>query len=203
MRRAFETTKFRVPAFVYSEADDAESGHRSDLAERGIPALIRHLAELGHRSFVHVAGPETWSPSRNRRLAYETTVQHDGFSSAGILHGNWSAKSAYDAVSQLPELPAATAYVAANDQMALGVMLALKERGLRIPEDVSVVGIDDIPEAAYFDPPLTTVRIDFESRGRHSLLTLLARIEKTPPPALDIAPAELMIRRSSGPAPAR
>ena len=133
--------------------------------------------------------------------AFEATVRREGLRSAGVLIGDWSAKSGYDTLARLPELPAATAYVAANDQMALGAMLAIKERGLRIPEDVSVVGIDDIPEAAYFDPPLTTLRIDFESRGRHSLLTLLATIEGTGLPALEIAPAELVIRRSSGPAP--
>jgi DNA-binding LacI/PurR family transcriptional regulator len=201
MRRAFETTKFRVPAYVYSEADDAESGHRSDIAERGIPTLLRHLADLGHRSFVHIAGPETWSPSRNRLLAFETTVRREGLHSDGVLFGDWSAKSGYQAVSALPALPEATAYVASNDQMALGVMLALKERGLRIPDDVSVVGIDDIPEAAYFDPPLTTLRLDFESRGRQSVHALLARIERRESPELGISPAELVVRRSSGPAP--
>ncbi|MFC0680510.1 LacI family DNA-binding transcriptional regulator [Lysobacter korlensis] len=202
MRRAFETTNFRVPAYVYSEADDAAAGHRSDLAENGIPALIGHLAGLGHRSFAHIAGPENWSPSRNRLLAYQTAVEHQGLRSAGVLFGDWSAKSAYQAISELRELPPATAYLASNDQMALGAMLALKERGLRVPQDVSVVGIDDIPEAAYFDPPLTTLRLDFESRGRQSLNTLLARIERTEQPPLDITPAELVIRRSSGPAPA-
>jgi LacI family transcriptional regulator len=201
MRRAFETTNFRVPAYVYSEADDAESGHRSDVAENGIPALVRHLAELGHRDFLHIAGPENWSPSRNRTLAFTEAVERAGLRCAGVLIGDWSARSGYAALSELPELPAATAYIAANDQMALGAMLALKERGLRIPDDVSVVGMDDIPEAAYFDPPLTTLRIDFESRGRHSLLTLLARIDGTEPPTLEVPPAELVVRRSSGLAP--
>jgi DNA-binding LacI/PurR family transcriptional regulator len=201
MRRAFETTKFRVPAYVYSEADDAASGHRSDLAENGIPAVLEYLAGLGHRSFVHIAGPENWSPSRNRLLAFEVAVESQGLHNAGVLFGDWSAKSAYEAISALPALPHATAYLASNDQMALGAMLALKEHGLRIPQDVSVVGIDDIPEAAYFDPPLTTLRLDFESRGRQSLLTLLARIERTEPPEVEISPAELVVRRSSGPAP--
>ena len=199
MFRAFETTNFRVPAYIYSEADDAASGHRSDLAEHGVPALIAHLAALGHRRFVHIAGPDNWSPSRNRLLAYETALRRQGLQSDGVLFGNWSAKSAYQAVTELPELPAATAYLASNDQMALGAMLALKERGLRIPEDVSVAGIDDIPEAAYFDPPLTTLRLDFESRGRQSVHALLARIEGRESPELGISPAELVVRRSSGP----
>jgi LacI family transcriptional regulator len=84
--------------------------------------------------------------------------------------------------------------------MALGAMLALKERGLRIPDDVSVVGIDDIPEAAFFDPPLTTLRIDFEAQGRSAVHQLLARIERTAPRASPPPQPELMARRSSGPA---
>jgi DNA-binding LacI/PurR family transcriptional regulator len=199
---AFEKARFRVPAYVYTEADDALTGHPSELAEFGIPALIAHLAALGHRTFAHIAGPHTWSASRNRSLAYEAALQRAGLRSAGVLIGDWSARSGYDALASLPELSAATAFVAANDQMALGAMLALKDRGLRIPEDVSVVGIDDIPEAAYFDPPLTTLRVDFESRGRQTLHTLLAQIERKPMREIAVPPPELVIRRSSGPAPA-
>ncbi|NUT58433.1 MAG: LacI family DNA-binding transcriptional regulator [Agromyces sp.] len=201
MTRAFETSEFRVPAYVHTEADDAVTGHPSDLTGVGIPALIDHLAGLGHRTLLHIAGPGNWSASRNRILAFEAGVERAGLASAGILAGDWSAKSGYEAVGSLPEVPA-TAILAANDQMALGAMLALKERGLRVPEDVSVVGIDDIPEAAYYDPPLTTVRIDFESRGRQTLLTLLARIEATDVRQIDVPPPELVVRRSSGPAPA-
>lgn len=201
MARAFATTEFRVPAYVYSEAADAVTGHLSELAGIGMPALIAHLAGLGHRSFVHIAGPRNWSASRNRSLGYEEGMHaHEGLHSAGILHGDWSARSGYQSVRAHPDL-LATAYIAANDQMALGAMLALKERGLRIPEDVSVVGIDDIPEAAYFDPPLTTLRIDFDTRGRQALHRLIAQIEHTEIPPFSILQPELFIRRSSGPAP--
>jgi len=81
------------------------------------------------------------------------------------------------------------------------VMLALKERGLRIPEDVSVVGVDDIPEAAYLDPPLTTVRNDFETQGRAAVHRLLALIERTEMPSVVVPVPQLVVRRSSGPAP--
>ncbi len=87
--------------------------------------------------------------------------------------------------------------------MALGAMLALKERGCRIPDDVSVVGIDDIPESAYFDPPLTTLHIDFEAAGRLSVHKLLAQIEGAEVPQVLVPPPQLVIRRSSGPAPSR
>jgi len=202
MTRAFGTTEFRVPAFIHTEADDAVTGHPTDLNGVGIPALIDHLVGLGHRTLLHIAGPRNWSASRNRILAYEAGVEAAGVASAGILAGDWSARSGYEAVRSRADLDA-TAILAANDQMALGAMLALKERGLRVPDDVSVVGIDDIPEAAYYDPPLTTVRIDSDSRGRQTLLTLLAQIEGTDVRPIDVPPPELVVRRSSGPAPTR
>ena len=201
MVQAFETADFRVPAYISSEADDVVSGHPSELTGVGLPALIGHLAELGHRNFMHIAGPSTWSAARNRTHAYEAAIERYGLRSLGILPGDWSARSGYRAIAGLGELPPATAYVAANDQTALGAMLALKERGLRIPDDVSVVGIDDIPEAEYLDPPLTTLRVDFESQGRASVHELLARIEGGAARPVERPPSQLIVRRSSGPAP--
>lgn len=198
MTRAFETTAFRVPVFIDAETDDADVNPRSALTRVGVPALIDHLAELGHRRFLHIAGPRMWSAARNRIVAYHAELEAHGFESVGVLPGDWSARSGYEAIAALPKLPEATAIVAANDQTALGAMLALKERGVRIPDDISVVGIDDIPEAAYFDPPLTTVRIDFEAQGRASVLRLIAQIEgldETPP---TVPKPRLIARRSSG-----
>jgi LacI family transcriptional regulator len=200
MTKAFEATAFRVPAYVAAESDGLSDDPRAALSRIGLPALISHLAEFGHRRIMHLAGPTEWSASRNRIRAYEAAVEAQGLESIGILHGDWSARSGYRAIAGLAELPDATAFVAANDQMALGAMLALKELGLRIPEDVSVVGIDDIPEAAYFDPPLTTVRNDFETQGRAAMHQLLARIENTDVRSVVMAPPLLMVRRSSGPA---
>lgn len=201
MTHAFQTTEFRVPVYIDAEADDAVSNHPSDLTSVGMPALIAHLASLGHTTLVHIAGPVTWSAARNRIVAFDTAVRAQGLRSAGMLSGDWSARSGFLAVSALPRLPDATAFVAANDQMALGAMLALKERGCRIPEDVSVVGIDDIPEAAFFDPPLTTLHIDFEAQARSSVQKLIAQIEGIERAPVSPPPPQLVIRRSSGPAP--
>jgi DNA-binding LacI/PurR family transcriptional regulator len=199
MTRAFEATSFGVPSYVASESEGEPDDPRGLLSRVGIPTLVAHLAGLGHRRLVHVAGPAMWSASRNRSRAYEAAVQALGLTSVAILHGDWSAASGYRAIADLAELPAATAYLVGNDQMALGVMLALKERGLRIPQDVSVVGVDDIPEAAFFDPPLTTVRNDFENQGRAAVAQLLARIERSAPTPVTVAPPALVLRRSSGP----
>lgn len=201
MTRAFERTEFRVPVFIDAEVDDAVSIHRSGLARVGIPALIAHLAELGHRDFLHIAGPTMWRAARNRIHAYRAELDARGLHSAGVLLGDWSARSGYRAIAELPRIPDATAIVAANDQMALGAMLALKERGVRIPDDLSVVGIDDIPEAAYFDPPLTTVHIEFEMQGRASVYKLIAQIERTEMRPITVPPPRLVVRRSSGTAP--
>ena len=203
MTDAFETTEFRVPAYVAVEADGVTDDPRSRLSRIGLPTLVDHLAGLGHRRFAHIAGPANWSASRNRQRAYEATLAEHGRQSVAVLHGDWSARSGYHAIADLAELPDATAFIAANDQMALGAMLALKERGRRTPEDVSVVGIDDIPEAEYFDPPLTTLRNDFESQGRAAVYELLARIERTDARTVVVPPPQLIIRRSSGPAPVR
>jgi DNA-binding LacI/PurR family transcriptional regulator len=201
MTKAFQGAVFGVPAYIASESEDDPDDPRGALSRVGIPALVAHLAALGHRRIVHVAGPTMWSASRNRARAYESAVSALGLHSAGTLHGDWSAASGYRAIADLAELPHATAYLVANDQMAVGVMLALKERGLRIPQDVSVVGVDDIPEAAYLDPPLTTLRNDFDGQGRAAVAQLLARIERSDLVPVVVPPPTLLVRRSSGPAP--
>lgn len=197
MVHAFGAVDFRVPVYLEAEADDPRS-----FSETAITALVEHLASLGHRRLLHIAGPPNWSPARGRQHAYESAVQRGGLTSVGVLYGDWSAESGYRALAELAEIPRATAVVAANDQMALGAMLALKERGLRVPDDVTVVGVDDIPEAAYFDPPLTTVRNDFEATGRTAVQRLIARIEGTAAPVTAPREARLVVRRSSGAAPA-
>ena len=140
-----------------------------------------------------------WRAARNRILAYDRELE-----ARGLALGRRAARRLVGAIRlrghrRAPRLPDATAIVAANDQTALGAMLALKERGVRIPDDVSVVGIDDIPESAYFDPPLTTVHIDFEMQGRASVYKLIAQIERTEMRPVTVPPPRLVVRRSSGP----
>lgn len=198
MNRVFAGADFAVPSHIYSESDDDEGAHAT-----GLPALIAHLAELGHRRIVHIAGAENWPASRNRSRAVADAAAHHRIELVAELRGDWSAASAHAAVAALDRLPPATAYVASNDQMALGTMLALKERGLRVPEDVSVAGLDDIPEAAYFDPPLTTLRADFAARGRQIVAAMLAKIGATALPVERVVDVPvLQVRRSTAPPPA-
>ncbi|MCW2778701.1 MAG: transcriptional regulator, LacI family [Frankiales bacterium] len=135
-----------------------------------------HLLEAGHRTVWHVAGPEQWHEAEGRRTGWEQALHRVGAVPPPVLRGDWSPASGYDAGRHLARTDV-TAVFAANDQMALGVLRALWEQGRRVPEDVSVVGVDDIPEASYFSPPLTTVRQDFRELGRQGLSALLAQVE--------------------------
>ncbi|GAB3168883.1 LacI family DNA-binding transcriptional regulator [Myceligenerans halotolerans] len=200
MARAFDAADFRVPAYLAGEDDEFAGHHASQLTTVGFPALIDHLAALGHRRLLHIAGPPAWSAARNRARAFENAVAAHGLESAGVVRGDWSARSGHEAVSAFLAETEFTAVVAANDQMALGALLALRERGLRIPEDVSVTGVDDIPDAAYFSPPLTTLQVDFFTQGRRAVEQLLARITGRELPDDDGAlPSRLVVRKSTGP----
>ena len=136
----------------------------------GARAATQHLLDLGHRTVWHVSGPLDWYEARDRVDGWRATLEAAGAPLSAVLAGDWSARSGYDLGLRLAREPDVTAVFAANDQMALGVIRALHELGLRIPDDLSVVGFDDIPEAAYFTPPLTTVRQDFNEVGRRALL---------------------------------
>jgi LacI family transcriptional regulator len=201
MVRAFDAARFTTPAFVHTEADDTRLA-KTDVSRVGIPALIAHLRDLGHRRVAHVAGPANWSSGRNRARAFAAAVDEFGLAHAGELAGDWSARSGFEALAGLEALPDATAYVVANDQMAIGTILALKRRGLRVPGDVSVVGIDDLPESAYIDPPLTTLRVDHAARGREAVASLIGQIEGVAPRPVHIEVPHVVVRESSGPAPA-
>jgi DNA-binding LacI/PurR family transcriptional regulator len=119
-----------------------------------------------------------------------------------VLVGGWTAQSGYEQGLVLASKTEVTAVFVANDQMALGVLRALHEQGRRVPEDVSVVGFDDIPEAAYFSPALTTVRQDFAEVGRRTFALLHEQITGVnPAPAPVIIPVELVVRASTTKAP--
>jgi len=196
-RTVFESTDFDVPVLIASEEDDFAPGEH--LESSGIGAVVAHLVSLGHRRILHIAGPETWSAARNRLRTFEAALEHHNLQAAGIVHGDWSARSGYETISALAAKSLPTAIVAANDQMALGAIHALAKRGLQVPEDISVTGVDDTPEAPYFTPSLTTVRLDFRAQGREAVSSLLAAIEPTAPQESTRPAPELIIRDSSGP----
>lgn len=165
--------------------------------ESGAALVAGHLLELGHRRFGLINGPGAWVPSRQRRERFVADVGAAGATIVTEWEGDWSPEAGDRAGAEFDRGSGITAVFAANDRMALGFMHRLAARGIDIPGDVSVVGFDDIPEASYLSPPLTTVRADFESEGRTAIEALLADIERRPRPALSHPTGELVVRSST------
>lgn len=166
----------------------------------GAVSATQLLLDLGHETVWHVAGPRDFLEAQQRVDGWSSVLEAVGALVPPVLAGDWSPASGYRLGLQLAADPDVTAIFVANDQMALGVLRALHERGREIPREVSIVGFDDIPEAQYFTPPLTTVRQDFGEMGRSAMRLLLELIQDTghPPQRVTIAP-ELVVRRSTAP----
>ncbi|MDQ0598190.1 DNA-binding LacI/PurR family transcriptional regulator [Streptomyces canus] len=168
-------------------------------SRNGARKAVEHLLRLGHPTVWHIAGPTGWTSADQRLISWQDTLKAAGAEVPELLIGDWSADSGYELGRRLARRPDVTAVFASNDQMALGLLHALHEAGRRVPEDVSVVGYDDIPEAAHLLPPLTTVRTDFAAIGRRSLRLLLDRIDgRTEERVEPLIPVEVIVRRSCG-----
>ena len=166
----------------------------------GAISATQHLLDLGHETVWHISGPPNFIESRQRLEGWRTTLQKAGAELPEPVAGDWSPGAGYDLGQRLSRDPAVTAVFVANDQMALGLLRAAHEAGRAVPGELSVVGFDDIPEASFFLPPLTTVRQDFIEMGRRSLRLLLNTVEtgrETGPGSL--VPPELIVRASTGP----
>ena len=166
--------------------------------EGGAYAATRYLLSLGHRTVHHVAGTSSHLDAQERVDGWRRALDEAGAPKPDLLVGDWSASSGYEMGRQLAADPELTAVFCGNDTMALGVMRALAERGLRVPRDVSIVGFDDVPDAGFYTPPLTTVRQDFGEVGRRALSTLIDRMSGAIEAGfrVRIAP-ELIIRASA------
>jgi len=167
-------------------------------------AATQHLLSLGHETVHHVAGPQAWFSARERREGWQRALRSAGRNGT-CLEGDWSVASGYAAGQRLARDLDVTAVFAANDDMAIGVIHALVEAGRPVPGEVSVVGFDDIPVAAYVNPPLTTVRQPFDETTDAALQALVHGIENpdgTADSRLDPT-MELVVRRSSAPPRAR
>ncbi|PYY37420.1 LacI family transcriptional regulator [Curtobacterium sp. MCPF17_046] len=160
----------------------------------GTTMALQHLFDRGHRRIVHIAGPGVSQEGEVRRATYERTMRSRGLTPV-VLDGDWTPASGFAAGRSL-DVTAVDAVFAGNDQMALGVLHAFAEEGLRVPDDIAVVGFDDIPEAAHFTPPLTTVRQDFQAMGERVLASARALLEGGQHDEALLQP-ELVVRRSS------
>jgi DNA-binding LacI/PurR family transcriptional regulator len=161
---------------VGSVGDEHLSGATVD--QRGGARLaVQHLLELGHKHIGHLSGPADWIDAVARTDGWRDALREAGLEPAALIEGDWSAECGYLEGLKIAADRSMTALFVANDQMALGVLRAFHEAGVRVPADISVVGFDDQPEAAYFIPPLTTVAQDFEELGQRCIGLLLDRLE--------------------------
>ena len=174
---------------------------------RGARSAVRHLIELGHTDVFHLAGPPKAPDAIERIRGWRDELIENRLPVREVVHGDWSARSGYDLGMRLSDLQPGAAVFAANDYMALGLISALNARGLRVPQDVSVVGFDDVPEAGFFTPPLTTVRQDFAALGGLIMQKVLIAMEEPDGVAETTPlPTSLVVRESSRraePGPAR
>ncbi len=165
----------------------------------GARLATQHLLDLGHRTVRHLAGPEDSRAAEIRETAWRETLEAAGAPVPPTDRGDWSPESGYSAGLRLAADPDVTAVLAANDQMALGILRAMREAGRDVPGDISVMGFDDVPESANYQPPLTTVHQSFDRIGAACVSALVAEIERGERTSPSLVPVELVIRSSTGP----
>ncbi len=161
-----------------------------------------HLLELGHRRIAMITGPLGEVCVQNRILGFERALIADGvaFDPQLVVEGDWSAASGYALFNRLTGRAEAsfTAVFAQNDLMAAGILRAAVEKGIGVPRQLSVIGIDDIPMAAYLNPPLTTMRQDFQAIGRQAARQLIHRVGQPEDTCRhERVRADLILRRST------
>ncbi|WP_082484815.1 LacI family DNA-binding transcriptional regulator [Microbacterium sp. Leaf151] len=180
---------------VKAEADP--SWHTVGVDQRrGARLAVQHLIDLGHRTIAHLAGPIDWFDARERAQGWRECLAEAGLPEGPYVLGDWTSDFGFE-VGRSFELGNTTAVFAANDQIALGVIHGLHDRGIRVPEDVTVIGFDDVPNSRHFLPPLTTVRQNFAELGELALRRIIAAIEGDVEPRHATIQPELVVRESS------
>jgi DNA-binding LacI/PurR family transcriptional regulator len=180
-----------------TDATDIVAVDQQDVAR----LATEHLLSLGHPTVWHVAGPKEWQETAGRLAGWRRALEQAGRDIPPVLHGDWSPQSGFECGELLARIPEASAVFVASDEMAFGVIRALAEHGRSVPDDVSVVGVDDIPLAAFCNPPLTTIAQPFAEVGRLAVMNLLSRLSdmsnaEAGPIAVAVSP-ELIVRRST------
>jgi len=168
----------------------------SENQELGARMATQHLIDLGHRAIDHIAGPMPWTEAKGRLTGYEDAMHAAGLTPRAHFGGDWTPARGYELGRKISRKRDATAVFVANDQMAIGVLHAFAEAGLQVPRDISVVGFDDIPEAGYLNPALTTVRQDFYAVGQRAIDLVTATLDGSTTD-VSLLPPELIIRDST------
>jgi len=156
-----------------------------------------HLIQLGHKNIVHITGPVDGYEGQQRRRGYEETMSQSKLKTE-VIEGDWSIETGYAIGKQIASrkvLP--TAIFTSNDHQALGVLKALHEKKIRVPQDISIIGFDNIPEAAYFVPALTTIHQDFDELGKLAIDRMLIQLKEPSQREALTIPPKLVIREST------
>lgn len=163
----------------------------------GGAAATQHLLSLGHRNILHVSGPKGWFESTTRASGYTATMLSANLLPQ-VIDGDWELSTGYEIGLKLDILEREiTGVFLANDRMALGFLHAMREREISVPEDLSVVGFDDLEESGYSWPPLTTIKQDFRVLGNRAMSLLLEEIAGKATKKLDRIVPELVVRKST------
>lgn len=196
-QRVFETIADLAPQLPYVTlrslgTGDATAMRVDEIA--GARLATQHLLDLGHTAIGHLAGPRDWIEAEARMQGFLQELNSRDLPVTVPVLGDWTADFGYRAGMQLLRWRETTAYFCSNDAMAIGLMHAARDLGVDVPGEVSIVGYDDVPEAAHLWPPLTTVRQDFAEMGRRCLTVLLGEDLDLPP----LVP-ELVVRGTTAP----
>ena len=187
----------KVPiATLHTGAEGAAESIASD-QRMGARIAVEHLVSLGHQDILHVAGPQDWIEAESRMHGYLDAMFEADLSTLPPIRGDWTADFGHFAGRELAGRRDFTAIFAANDLMAIGLMHGFRDAGVRVPDDLCIIGFDDIPVAAHVWPTLSTVRVDFAELGRRAILHLLASIGQQPAPEFELLGPELIVREST------
>jgi DNA-binding LacI/PurR family transcriptional regulator len=186
-RDAITARTLGVP-IVIMHGGNADAG-TSDRQAEGAALVVEHLVALGHQRIGRVGGPPDWLEEASREAGFNAAMSAHALIPGPSWVGDWSAESgaalAPDIAGVVRSMDGPTGIVVANDQMALGLMTGLRDCGVDVPAEVSVAGFDDNPDAAYYRPPLTTVRLDVAGEARRCVAEVFgAESVSTPAPAL-------------------
>ena len=166
----------------------------------GAREMALHLVARGHTRIAMICGPRRNYDAAERLRGYQSALTESGIALAEslVVQGDFSELAGHRAVKQLLDLQhRPTAIFAANDSMAIGALSALREAGLRVPEDIAVAGFDDIPMARYMNPPLSTVHVDISKLGERAAALLLSSLHQGPRPREQLQLSTTLVIRSS------
>lgn len=199
--RASQVAMAAAPGVPFAAMHSAVEGGQAHVPdqEQGGRTAARHLLDLGHRALAHLGGPPSWLEASSRRQGFVAELARVGLAPVTTQIGDWTAQSGYTAGRAMLADGGFSAIFCANDQMALGLLHAARDAGLAVPDQLSVVGFDDIPEAAHYHPALTTVRQDFAQIGARAVVTVLAQFDGVEPPPSGLRELPLIVRASTAP----